>query len=374
MDLSRGDNGEMASQGRDVADWLNNLNQGIALNSENATAMAEASLQMAVATGQMSKLDAAQEKAALHTQEYTAAMEDLQKALANASALPEGFAKKSALTSLQNQGTAWSGERAVQSKQDQQDISDQQVGHVLGVGVNQMVTAWTDASQQVVGLFQNSVNSFNSTLVNVMTSRNRQHQIPREFEAMGHSMFTDATSRSLQAAEGTIGKMFGFGGAKVAHVHVDNWPGDIASAASGISGIAGKAAGLFGGLFGSKGSAPISKIPSGGGYDFGSNPLASLAMTALPMLAGGGDMPANSMAIVGERGPELLQTKAASRVVPNGKFGGDTHFHIDARGAADPAATEAAIHRAMGQYLPAAVGASVGAMKEQSRRVPLSHR
>jgi hypothetical protein len=180
----------------------------------------------------------------------------------------------------------------------------------------------------------------------------------------------------MQVAEGQIGKMLGFGGgAKVAHVHVDNWPGDIASAASGISGIAGKAAGLFGGLFGSKGGAPVSKIPSGGGYDFGSNPLASMAMDAIPFLAGGGDVLAGHANIIGENGPELFVPHTAGRVVPNGKFGGgDTHFHIDARGAADPAATEAAIHRAMSQYLPAAVGASVGAVKEQGRRVPLSHR
>jgi hypothetical protein len=353
-DLGR-DLGPEKEQGRDVTDWLKNLNQGISLSHENADAMEEASLKMAEATGQISKLDAAQLQAALHTKLYTAAMDDLQEALANAAKLPGGFARNSAMTALQNQGTAWSGERAVQSKQDQQDISDQQVGHVLGVGVNQMVAAWTDASQQVVGLFQNSVNSFNSTLVNVMTSRNRQHQIPREFEAMGHSMFTDATSRSLQAGEGMIGKALGFGGKKP-----DGSAGNplhvIMAGGSAIAGAASSAASKAGGFLGSIGKF-IQPFFQGA-------------------FAEGGNFVANRPMLVGDKGPEILMPGNSGSIIPNHQInGGTTHsISIDARGSTDPAATEAAIHRAMGQYLPAAVGASVGAVKEQGRRVPLSHR
>jgi hypothetical protein len=84
---------------------------------------------------------------------------------------------------VKNQQDHIEATHTMQSAQDQQNISSQQVAHALGTGINQMVTAWTDASQQVVSLFQNSVSTLNETLVNVMTSRNREHSFGRQFEA-----------------------------------------------------------------------------------------------------------------------------------------------------------------------------------------------
>jgi hypothetical protein len=77
----------------------------------------------------------------------------------------------------------------------------------------------------------------------------------------------------------------------------------------------------------------------------------------IPGFASGGPIPSNMPAIVGENGPELFMPASSGRIVPNGDFGGgagggDTHVHVDARGAHDPTATEAAVHRAMKSYLP----------------------
>jgi hypothetical protein len=353
------------------------------------TAFAAAGIQIAVMQGKMTELNAAVAMGALHQRDYAADLElvNVQRAEqiklindtpdADMSAQDKSNAIRNINKSSKDQTGVLDGAYAVTQRQDAAAIYANTTAGVITTGFNRIVNTWTNAGQQVVGLFESSINTINSTLVDVMTSRNRAHQIPREFEAMGHSIFANATGKSMQVAEGQIGKMLGFGGgAKVAHVHVDNWPGDIAGAASSMSGIAGKAAGWLGGLFGSKGGAPVSKIPSGGGYDFGSNPLASMAMDALPFFAGGGNFVANRPMLVGDMGPEILVPGNSGSIIPNHQIGGGTthNISIDARGSTDPAATEAAIHRAMGQYLPAAVGASVGAVKEQSRRVPLSHR
>jgi hypothetical protein len=369
-------------------------NEAVAKSAEiqfkTNAAMDESAISIGLAQGKIAALSAATAMATIHDTEHAAAIREVTEALAAQKSLNDQKVKDGEFTDkdrenanrnadkdAKNQTDEINGQYQVTSQQDAAAIYANTNAGVFTTDFNRMVDAWTNAAQQVVGLFEASMSSINSTLVNVVTSRNRAHQIPREFEAMGHSIFTDATSKSLQASEGMIGKMFGFGGgAKVAHVHVDNWPGDIAGAASSVTGIAGKAAGWLGGLFSGKSGAPTSTIPSGGGYDFGSNPLASMAMDALPFFAGGGNFVANRPMLVGDMGPEILVPGNSGSIIPNHQIGGGTthNISIDARGSTDPAATEAAIHRAMGQYLPAAVGASVGAVKEQSRRVPLSHR
>jgi hypothetical protein len=355
---------------------------------KNNAALAESAITIGVTQGRIDQMTAATMRVSAQGEEYAATLKKINDELAAQKALiakddsligpdDKDNANREQEINAANERAQAGGQYALQQQQDAAAISGQKVGPALSTAVNQMVNAWTDASQQIVSLFENSLSTLNSTLVNVMTSRNRAHSIGRQFEAAGHGIFTDATNASLHGAEGMLGQALGFGaGAKVAHVHVDNWPGDIAGAASSMSGIAGKAAGWLGGFFGSgKSGAPTSTIPDGGGYDFGMNPLASLAMDALPFLAGGGYMPANSMAIVGEEGPEPFFTKSAGTILPNSSLGGTTHnISIDARGSQDPAATEMAIHRAMGQYFPASVGASVSAVQERNRRVPLSNR
>lgn len=55
----------------------------------------------------------------------------------------------------------------------------------------------------------------------------------------------------------------------------------------------------------------------------------------LPHFADGTMSAPAGLALVGERGPELVRFRGGEQVVPNGAFGGrgDVHFHIDARGA-----------------------------------------
>lgn len=368
------DNAPEKDQGREVSEWLKNLNQGIALNHENADAIAEASLQMAVATGQMSKLDAAQAQAALHAQEYAEYMAALQVALANAANLPAGFARDSAIAGLNNQGTAMSGVRAVQSQQDSASIYGQTATGQTVNALNQMVQQWDSMAASVIQVFTRAADQLNSDLANAMLGGSKKH-LGDQIGSTLHGAASGLMKAGLQKGESALMKALGFGGGdKVQKVHVENWPGGAAAGGlgggntPGLTGIAGKAVGWLGKLFGGGGGGATSVIPEGGGYDFGSNPLQSL-LGSMPMLAGGGEMPAGSSAWVGEKGPEIFHSKSAGSIIPNHKLsgGGTTHtYMIDARGSNDPAAIHAAVARA----LPHAVAASMQAQHQHAKRTP----
>ena len=106
--------------------------------------------------------------------------------------------------------------------------------------------------------------------------------------------------------------------------------------------------------------------------------IASGLMSSLPAFASGGAIDSGTLAMVGEKGPELFMPKTSGTIIPNNKISnyssGDNHIHVDARGAHDPGQVEAAVHRAMGRYSPGIVAASVRATKEQRARMPQSAR
>lgn len=117
-------------------------------------------------------------------------------------------------------------------------------------------------------------------------------------------------------------------------------------------------------------------IPSGlSTVSKGVTSLIPSLLSAIPGFAAGGTIPANSWAVVGERGMELLPPVGHPReVIPNdaigGGVGGDTHIHVDARGAHDPAAVEAAVQRGIAAAAPHIVAASVQSVHEQRMRMP----
>jgi hypothetical protein len=95
---------------------------------------------------------------------------------------------------------------------------------------------------------------------------------------------------------------------------------------------------------------------------------------ALPKFELGGAIGANTMALVGERGPEVFTPGTSGRITPNSDLnglGGDKHeWHIDARGATDPAQ----VHAQIMQAAPHIAAAAVKAMSENKMRTPSSRR
>lgn len=118
----------------------------------------------------------------------------------------------------------------------------------------------------------------------------------------------------------------------------------------------------------------IPKMPSGiaGALKGASGFLAHMIPGFAGFFADGGFLPSGMPAIVGERGPELFMPRTSGTIVPNDRIGGagDTHIHIDARGATDPAATAVAVQRAIRQMGHAAVHQAVHAMHETKARTP----
>jgi hypothetical protein len=94
----------------------------------------------------------------------------------------------------------------------------------------------------------------------------------------------------------------------------------------------------------------------------------------------GGLMKPGGFYLTGERGPELLRVgsttrinnaRDTSRIMSSG--GGshvEHHYHIDARGATDPAAVTAAINRAISRAAPQIAASSIAAMQDMKARRP----
>jgi len=77
---------------------------------------------------------------------------------------------------------------------------------------------------------------------------------------------------------------------------------------------------------------------------------------------------------VGEMGREKFTPTQNGKITPNKDLGGQSHtFNIDARGANDPAQTQAAIHRAMVAYAPHMAKGTAMAIQSSKDRRPSMH-
>lgn len=92
--------------------------------------------------------------------------------------------------------------------------------------------------------------------------------------------------------------------------------------------------------------------------------------------ANGGPVSGGKSYLVGERGPEIL-TGASGRIIPNHALGGmggggGNVFHIDARGATDPAAVRAQVIMGIAQAAPALIAETQGRTIARIRRPMLA--
>lgn len=86
------------------------------------------------------------------------------------------------------------------------------------------------------------------------------------------------------------------------------------------------------------------------------------AASAMPKFANGTNNAPGGMAIVGERGPELVNLPRGAQVIPNHKMGqaggGGMVINVDARGSSDPAAVRAQVQQGILEAAPAIVAAA----------------
>lgn len=82
--------------------------------------------------------------------------------------------------------------------------------------------------------------------------------------------------------------------------------------------------GLFGNLFGGSGASSGSTFDTGGGFNVN-----------LPGFANGTSFAPGGLALVGEKGPEIVNLPKGSQVTPNGQFGGTNIFNFTIQGQTD---------------------------------------
>jgi hypothetical protein len=386
MDLSRGDTSDMQKEGQGATEYLRNLNEGIQLQHANSSAIAEASIRMEEMTGRMSRLNAAQALASLHTREYKDATDALAEALEHAQSLPAGFERDQRIAGLRNQGTQMGGQRSLQIMQDQQNVTGNTIDGAARDSLNKMVQSFNDLAANLKDIIPKMVEGLNDDLAKFIEGHGKAADFGKTLSRAGDSMI----KASLQKIEGGFLSAAGLGKPDGSQSN-PIWTRD----ANGVASVGGTKfpfiQPFFGGQQGSTGQQGNGK--SGGGGSVWGNLLHSLTSGLFKggnqggssgtggddddgdgsffqgSFAGGGDVLAHHPAMVGERGPEMFIPRSAGRIVPNNQLtgGGDTHvYHIDARGATDPAAIHAAVARA----LPHAVAASAQTQHQMRVRTP----
>ena len=93
----------------------------------------------------------------------------------------------------------------------------------------------------------------------------------------------------------------------------------------------------------------------------------------IPAFAGGTSYAPGGMALVGERGPELVNLPRGSQVIPNHKIGGvgggsNISVSVDARGSSDPAAVRAQVQQGILEAAPAIIAAAEARTVASMRR------
>jgi hypothetical protein len=380
MDLSKGDTGAEKNQGRETAEWLKTLNEGISQRRADANAIAEQSLQMEVLTGRMSKLGEAQALAALHAQAFADAQDRIDDALANAQKLPGGPDKKRTIEGLQDQSAHVGAQAQMQAVQDQYATSQQQIWPAAKTALDQMVQSFTDLAANLKDVIPKAMNSLNDDLVKGMLGHAKARDFGQTFSQAGQGLM----KTGLQGAEGKIMGAFGLGKRDGSSQLAALWV-QVAASTAGLStsspsvsaGVDSLAKLIPGGSFiqpflggqqaqgggggGILGNLLHSFLPSllkGGGGGVGGSAGAGLG--DIGIFGGGGDFLANHPMIVGDMGPELINPGFSGHVTPNNQLGGggDTHINVDARGSNDPAAIEAAVRRSAPHIIAAGMQAS----------------
>jgi hypothetical protein len=327
--------------------------------AEQSASYAEAVLSIKEAAGLVSKLDAAQELAAIHAKEYAAQVAAIQGSLAFWQAAPPGAERDKHLDEANRQLGQIGSHNSITSMQDQQNIAGQSPLDAWKTSLDQFVQQSRDTATQVKDIWSSALSSVNEEIVKIISTKHN-YNTRVEFGNLGAGMFRSVASAGLQKGEGALMGAFGLGGGKglgssQANAMWVRMVGVASGAGSSIGGIASKAASGIGGVLGK-----IGGFVSGLGF------------------AGGGMPPVGMASLVGENGPELFVPHTAGTVVPAGGFGGgNTHITLggmDLRGASDPAAFEAIANRVFSKHVPSMISASMQAQRESHARKPSSAR
>jgi hypothetical protein len=324
--------------------------------AQNQAGMQAVRVRIGLATGAITPHQAAQSEAESHTQEYMAAVLALDTELARIEHMdltgdPQMQAKEQ---ELRNQISQLTGKYNAQSAEDSYSVRISTASGQVIDSLDQLTKAFTDTGKQISELFTKSLGTVNDTIMQVLTTPGSMRIGKHLWGHAGSAIATDVGRTSLEHAEGSLLKGLGLG-KKVQEVKVTNWP-----SGSGTSGTSGTTSSILGWLNNSNWAGNLfgGRLFGSGGFFGGGHAL-------------GGDVVGGMSYTVGELGPEELRLPAgmSGSVIPHSQsFRPTNQISIDARGASDPAAVNAAVHNAMAAYLPHIGPASVAAQRDSRRR------
>lgn len=214
-----------------------------------------------------------------------------------------------------------------------------------------------DTAGQIRDVFSAMINGINDQLVNMMTGKRTN------WKSMFSGVASTVARSALTFGEGMIAKGFGADklGASAQNPMWTRSADNLKKAGSDIASVV-------------KGTPDASTGAMSGTANSVGGFFGSMLSALIPHATGGPVMPGRAY-LVGERGPEpffpgvsgTMGTNASLRSLGNVQHG---PYYVDARGASDPAAVHAAVHRAMRSYIPTIVGASAAYQKDEKRRTP----
>jgi hypothetical protein len=326
-----------------------------------------ATVELEQRTGQISKLDAAQQIANIHTAEYIALLADLKRALA-AAQQHDGADSAEAINAQAALSKA-SADREVQVQTDAANASASAWAGALKNANALWVQDAKDGAKDIVALYSQGINGLNESLVALFSEKHASgsHDISKQFKSLGSGLAKSASMDALKAGEANLLGSFGHK-AKPAGTASD--PLHVI-----VTGGLGSAAG--GGGFTDAAKSSASKFfgstdpDDGSGTSFIGKTIGFAASLFGGGFAMGGDITTGKTYLVGENGPELFTPGAGGHITPNHELGGgDTHVHVDARGATDPAMVQVMVQRGIAQAMPHINRASNAYGKDQQRRSP----
>lgn len=316
-----------------------------------AQAIEEERIKLQVQMGQISKLAGAQQLQTLHEQgfkDFSDASDSFRKQFKD---VPTPGAPET----LRQYG--------VQSQKDQAEVEASTALGQLGESARRLIASFTDIPAHIAEIFERTLGDLNSKIVDELSGKKNVN-----FGEVGVTAAKGVENLGLQFVEGKL--LSGLGLGKLGTQDNPMWVriAEATGAAVG-GGIAALLSKFFGGgsttSAAARGVSGAASVVSGIGGIF----------AHLPGFATGGPVPANMPIMVGENGPEPFIPTSSGRIIPSGEMGGgDTHFHIDARGASDPAATKAAIHQALSQFSRQVPSMALSAVRDHNSRVPSNMR
>lgn len=320
-DVTKAAQGQVKAQ-NERTDMANEL---AAVNQRNAASLEELSISEAIGQS-ISRIAGFTELAAVHTRAYGAEIDRLNvkaQQIANDSSLTDAEKEKQ-LGQVGIQSANLRTSRAHQIVQDRYETTSPASSAGVGAkdALDEFVDSTRDAARMMKQIVDSALSGVNKTLVDDMTGQRKRG----EWTSVGRGLATDISGGALRKGEGAVLGAFGLGSGKPdgsagnpLHVIMANLPG--VSMPSIVS------------------SATSSSMSSGPSI----KSIGQMLFGMLPGFASGGAISADTMAVIGEKGPELFMPNSGGTIVPNNRLRAsagsgtpsEVHIHQDLRGASD---------------------------------------